>query len=449
MMRDFGLSDEELFPLLDDAGRETLRKLREHPHAPRYNWRTGERLDEAGLSHVRAFAEELVRPRVSGARLPDWIPDFVRRCREEVPHYRHLERWSDTFEALPVLRREAIRKRPWDFVPDSQPVGELIVYTTSGTSGTRLLLPATAELPAKYLPLIERALARVGVVLEKGKLVMQVCAQRKTVVLCSVSSYLGGAGFVKVNLDPADWRDPADASKFIEYCAPQLITGDPFALWRFAESSVRVAPKGIVSAGTALLEGLRKEISNRFGCPVIDMYSMNESGPVGFSFEADVYEVLSSRLYVEVLDENGRACGKGVRGEVALTGGLNMCLPLVRYATGDTAVLGEAVNGVQTLRDLHGRETVVFRTTAGELLSSIDVSTALADLPLAYVSLHQNRDGSIELRTAGDNDAVRRAQAELERLFGEGQTVRTEREAGGALHAKPLSFSSDLSSKAG
>ena len=446
-MRDFGLSDEQLFPLLDEAGRETLRKLREHPHAPRYNWRTGERLDQAGLARVRAFADELGRPRVSEGRMPDWVPDFVRRCRDEVPYYRHLEQWSDRFEDLPVLRREAIRKRPWDFVPDTQPVGELIVYTASGTSGTRLLIPATPELPAKYLPLIERALERVGVVLERGKLFMQVCAQRKTVVLCSVSSYLGGAGFVKVNLDPADWHAPEDAAKFIEDCAPQLITGDPFALWRLAESDARVMPKAIVSAGTAMSEGLRKELSTRFACPVIDMYSMNESGPVGFSRQSGVHEVLSSRLYVEVLDEKGRPCGPGVRGEVVLTGGLNTCLPLVRYATGDTAVSGEVVDGTQTLLDLQGRKTVLFHTVAGQLLNSVDVSTALADLPLAYVSLHQNRDRSLKLRIAGDDDSVRRARAELERLFGEGQAIRVERETDGALHATPVSFSSDLAAE--
>lgn len=90
MIGDFGLTDSELFPLLDEAGAGMLRRLREHPHAPRYNWNTGERLDAAALARVREFAAQLETAQCSWApgKLPDWLPEFVRHCRADVPFYR-------------------------------------------------------------------------------------------------------------------------------------------------------------------------------------------------------------------------------------------------------------------------------------------------------------------------------------------------------------------------
>jgi phenylacetate-CoA ligase len=197
-------------------------------------------------------------------------------------------------------------------------------------------------LPNRYLPLIEHALSTVGVKLEGGRRVsiVHVCAQRGTVVLCSVSSYLGGAGFVKVNLDPADWNDPDDAARFLDDGDPELITGDPFALWRLMQIETRLKPRAIVSAGTLMSKGLRTRVRSRFACPVIDLYSLNETGPIAFASAADGgWEILPPELYVEILDTNGRACESDQRGEIVVTGGLNACLPLVRYATGDFAAM--------------------------------------------------------------------------------------------------------------
>src|SRR6185369_16140422 len=112
-MNDFGLSDSELFPLLDETGAANLRRLREHPHGPRYNWRTGERLDAAGLANVRAYAESVRSSRTpwNVGALPPWVTPFVQTCRRDVPFYRERETWSDSdFASLPITRRADIRR---------------------------------------------------------------------------------------------------------------------------------------------------------------------------------------------------------------------------------------------------------------------------------------------------------------------------------------------------
>jgi phenylacetate-CoA ligase len=422
------LTEPQLFPLLTDAGRRVLRRLQEHPSAPRYNYHAGERLTAAGLAALRAYAGRLKTERVGWqpGTLPPWLPPFVAFCRREVPFHRRRLDWSDDFHALPALDREPLRREPWSFVPDSADLTDLIVYTTSGTTGSRLNVLSHPEVPNRYLPLLEAALAAYGVRLEGGERVsvVHVCAQLRTYVLCSVMSYLDFAGFAKVNLNPADWHHPDDRVRFLDDCAAELYTGDPFAFAELMKLPLRGRPKALVSAGTALLPGLRRQLEERFGCPVIDLYSTNESGPVAFS-RGPGHEVLPPDLYVEVLDADDRPCPPGTRGAITLTGGNNPYLPLLRYRTGDHAAL-DFSGPLPVLVGFEGRPPTVFRTADGRAFNSIDVTTALGDLPLPFFALHQAADGALVFRTRCDEPALGAAEAALRGLFGEGQRLRVE-----------------------
>lgn len=444
-MRDFGLDDHQLFPLLDAQGDAMLRRLRQHPHAPIYNWRTGERLTQAGLERIHDYARLVASPR--DAR-QEWLWPFIRRCRAEVPFYRDREDWpaQEILEELPLTRADHIRHKPWDFVANDLPLDDLIVYTTSGTTGTKLLIPASPELPNRYLPLIAAALAQRGVTIEGGPRVsiMHICAQNPTVVLCSISSYLRGAGTVKINLHHADWKNPDDATHFIDDTAAELFTGDPFALWRLSKLPIKHRPKAIISAGTSLTRGMRDFLVNHFSCPVIDMISMNESGPVAFSIDSDLYEVLAPDLHIEILDEHNHPCAAGQRGQIVLTGGLNPYLPLVRYATGDHAALAPAANGRQRLSGFHGRDVVAFHDARGNWFSSVDVASALVQIRLTHVSLHQHADGSLKLRCAGEPSDLRDGLAAIDSLFG-GMPIDASLVSDPIFERKPIMFSSERS----
>lgn len=416
---DTPLTDAERFPLLTDSSRAMLRRLRQHPHAPRWTYQCGERLDAAGLADVRAFAQRQRSERQGWkhGEMPGWVPEFIERCRRDVPFYRDRLTGSD----LPTCCRDDLRREPWSFVPDSADVSELIVYRTSGTSGNLIHLPAHPVAPARYLPLFQSALAAHGVSLAGGERVslLQVAAQVQTYTFASVSSYLDGAGFAKINLDPADWSDPDDRVRFFDDCAPELVTCDPFAIEQLAALPVQARPKAILSSATLLLPALRDCISQRFNCPVIDVYSMNETGPIAFA-RADAvveeHEILPHNLFVEILDGSGRTVPPGERGEIVVTGGVNPFLPLVRYRTGDFGALSFRED-VPHLVGIERRRPVVFATADGTRVNSISVTVALFQVPLPFFSLHQSRDGSLLFRTrcnAAVEGDVRRA---LDRLF--------------------------------
>ncbi len=417
-MLDEPLTEADRFPLLTDRGRAMLRRIQQHPHAPRWTYWCGERLDAKGLADVRAFAERQKTERRGWkfGESPAWVPDFIDRCGRDVPFYR------DRLGRDPSVTcdREDLRREPWSFVPDSADVSELIVYRTSGTTSNLIPIPAHPVAPARYLPLFQAALAAHGVSLIGGDRVslIQVAAQVKTYTFASISSYLDGAGYAKINLNPADWTNREDRERFFDDGAPEIVTSDPFALEQLAALPLQSRPRGILSSATLLLPALRDRLQRHFGCPVVDIYSMNETGPIAFARAdsiADEHEVLPHNLFVEILDESGRPVPPGERGEIVVTGGVNPFLPLVRYRTGDFGSLSFR-DDVPRLVGIERRRPVVFQAADGAPVVSISVTTALFRIPLPFFSFHQAQNGSLTFRTRCDpaiEDDVRHALVDL------------------------------------
>jgi phenylacetate-CoA ligase len=414
------LTEAERFPLLTDRSRALLRRLQQHAHAPRWSYQCGERLDDAGLADVQAFAERqrLERRGWKFGQSPAWVSEFIDRCQREVPFYRNRV----VRDPLPTCNREDLRREPWAFVPDSGDISELIVYRTSGTTGNLIHIPAHPVAPARYLPLFQAALTAHGVALIGGDRVslIQVAAQVRTYTFASVSSYLDGAGHAKINLNPADWCTCEDRQRFFDDCAPEIVTSDPFALEQLAVLPLQSRPKGILSSATMLMPALRDRLQRHFGCPVIDIYSMNETGPIAFAradSEADEHEILPHNLYVEILDESGQQLPPGKRGEIVVTGGVNPFLPLVRYRTGDFGSLS-FLKEVPRLVGIERRRPVVFQAADGAPVVSISVTVALFRIPLPFFSLHQARDGSLAFRTRCDAVVEHQVRQDLIGLFG-------------------------------
>jgi phenylacetate-CoA ligase len=419
------------FPLIDDAGRQLLRWLQEHPHAPRYNHFGVDRLSADGLQRVRVFEAALSQASNGWTHdsLPTWLPDFARMCYDTVPFYRRHGALPARFADIPTCARGDLSREPWAFVPDTQPLDGLTVYQTSGTTGHPLDIITHPEPLAMYLPLMRFALAtqQVGVRLDAttGRVAIAlVCFQQRTFTYAAVSAYLAHAGLVKINLNPDDWRDKEDRAKFLDACNPAIYSGDPLSFAELLQLPLQSRPKALVSTSMALLPAFRQQLAAHFGCPVIDIYAMNEAGPIAVAHDAG-HVVLPHRIYIEILDEQGQPCPPDVRGEIALSGGFNPFLPLLRYRTGDYASL--TFRGAQPiLVGLEGREPVIFRGMRGETINNIDVSTALKRFALPQYQLHQFADGALRLRVHGVDAPIEDIRERLEQLFGEEQELMIE-----------------------
>ena len=409
-------TDAERFPTLTEHGARMLEFLREHPSAPVFRNRSGNRLTHEEVAAAKAFEAEVASAPPSwtpGAR-PAWLEEFVAHCRAEVPFHRR--RGAMEFADLPTISRADLSHDIAAFVPDSAPIDGLINFRTSGTTGHPLLLASHPTVAANYLAFHKKALRRFGIELRHGRGqvgVVLVGFQRKCFTYASVTPTMDESGLAKINLHPDDWRDPDNRARYLDALDAEVITGDPLSFAELLRLPLKTRPRAMLSTSMTLLPAFCRELETRFGCPVLDIYSMNEAGPIAIGTEHG-HALLQHRMFVEILAPDGSAAD---RGEITLTGGFNPWVPLLRYRTGDHAEL-KWRDGEWLLAGLEGRPPVTFRTANGDVLNNIEVTHRLRRLPLAQWTLHQQCDGSLHLRWCGSAGLDAELRRALDELFG-------------------------------
>lgn len=441
------ITDADRYPTLTSAGREMLTFLREHPAAPIYRNQSGNRLTADDVRQVRDFERIALSARAGWPpdAPPAWLDDHVTRCLNEVPFYRRYGSRPPLFKDLPTTSRADLGKDIAAFVPDSVPIDRLINFRTSGTTGHPLLLASLPIVSASYLAFHKRALKRFGIELRHGRGQVGVVLagyQQHCFTYVSVTPTMDESGLAKINLHPNDWRDPDDRARYLDALAPEIYTGDPISFDILASLPLRTRPRAMLSTSMALLPELRRRLETHFGCPVLDLYSMNEAGPVAVADpQAGGHVLLQHTLYVEILDEAGQPVPTGMRGEVTLTGGFNVCLPLLRYRTGDYASL-RFCNDEVILDGLQGRPPVRFKTPGGEWLNNIEITHVLRPFPLSQFTLHQERNGDLLLRIQGNSPDIDAIRPAILALFGPCQRLTVDTTA--RFAGKVIQYTSDL-----
>lgn len=412
-------------PLLTPEAWATLRAVLEHADAPRWNYVVGDRIGSDDLPAVEAFRTEVAGAAPPSRTPPDWLLERVRGLCQRSPFLAKrlpTPPTATTWADVPPMTREDVAVRVTDLVPDDADLSRLIVYDTSGTTGHAIRVPHHPVAVARAHVLLEAVLARHGVALTPtpGRVVcLNVGAQATTVVFATAFAVWQNAAFAKVNLHPRAW-DRERARRFFAWADPPLLTGDPMGFAELLAWDLDVHPRALVSTATALSEGLRRRLEDRFHCPVIDTYSLTETGMVAATDPSGPgWRLLAPDLYVEIADPEGRPLPPGHRGQILVSGGRNPYLPLVRYATGDHARLVPGPEGIPVLQDLEARLPVAFRAADGAPVCPVDIGRLLRRQPVVLHRFVQRADGSchVAVRAAPgtrlDLDGLRASLADL------------------------------------
>lgn len=362
------LSDAERWPTLTPDGARRLAVLRQHPQAPVWTHATGDRLSAAAAARV---AEPLPAE--------GWLAEHLE-VASRLPAYRGIDPPPSRLEDFPLISRADLVADVSAYVPLDADLDRLVHGTSSGSTGHALVVPDDIEDVARTFHLMRRLVLDAGIDWqpEEGRLALaHTVRQRQAFSYAGVISSFGQAGMVRINLDEHAWeRGAAQRDAFLLETDPQVITGNPTSLATLLEPGCAgLVPLALFSSAMALTPALRAALTDRFGCPVFDVYGLHETRPIAVSADGGPFRVLP-RTLVEVVTSGGDPVADGEIGELVVTVAHNPLLPLVRYRTGDVGRLVE-VDGGPAIADLEGRENTVFRTASGRDLPCVDLTQQL------------------------------------------------------------------------
>ncbi|MDP3088554.1 MAG: AMP-binding protein [Methylotenera sp.] len=150
---------------------------------------------------------------------------------------------------------------------------------------------------------------------------------------------------------------------------PDYLVSYPSNLTAIAEHCIRggiALPnlRELATIGELLCDEQRNVCREAFGLEIIDTYSAEEVGYIAMQCPLNQHlHMQSENVLVEVIDDDGNPCKSGEIGRVIITTLHNFAKPLIRYAIGDYAKVGEPCEcgrGLPVLKKVMGRARNMF-----------------------------------------------------------------------------------------
>lgn len=108
-----------------------------------------------------------------------------------------------------------------------------------------------------------------------------------------------------------------------------------------AAGRLRIAPALVACGGEQLLPAVRRRIEQVFGCPLMELYSASEAGPLTLPCRYGEQHLNADWFLLEPIDRAGRPVPAGVLSySVLLTNLANFVQPIIRYELGDSVRIG-------------------------------------------------------------------------------------------------------------
>lgn len=181
--------------------------------------------------------------------------------------------------------------------------------------------------------------------------------------------------------------------------------------------------KQVRSFGEMLQPDARDIVRRAWGVGIADSYSSEELGYIALQCpqHEQHYHLQSESLIVEVLDAAGKPCRPGETGQVTVSTLHNFAMPLLRYASGDYAEVGEPCpcgRGLPVLTRIAGRQRNMLRRPDGvRHWPSFPISAWASAAPVLQLQLVQDAIDHIEVRVVMPRDFAGDERSRLEQAL--------------------------------
>lgn len=364
-------------------------------------WMQNTLLSVYGLSLRSRRYGGVHRAALSSLRETQWLPAEQLRSLQlgranaaleaaagVVPWYKPLRtagkstlRDLDQLRDLPTVGKDDVRRHLADFVSETARKEKLLEVHTGGTTGTPLTIYCDRPTLQRNYAFFARLREWAGIPNDArvatfaGRTLVRPSQTRPpywrrnaagNTVLYS-SYHIGAATIPDYAAHLSSWR-PALIDSY-----PSSL--EPIARYVLARGLETIRPLAVITSSETLSAEVRRLFVEAFRAPVFDHYGGGEMAAFISQCERGTYHVNSEFGVVEVL-RDGEPVGPGELGEITATGFINPVMPLIRYRTGDLAVVGDegcaCGRSFPVIASLLGRSDDVVVTPDGRRVGRLD-----------------------------------------------------------------------------
>lgn len=218
---------------------------------------------------------------------------------------------------------------------------------------------------------------------------------------------------------------------WLQRTKPDYLTARAAVLEHLAFAARDLGPlrlAGMLAIADEVTPGMRQRIEDSFGAPLHQNYGLNEFGLVAVRCAAGGrYHVHAEHCVHEIVDEAGAPCHAGERGRLLLSCLSNPAMPLLRYDTGDLAIVADdpcpCGRTLPAFTALSGRRLQLAVLPPDTYRQREVLRAALEALPasawcgLRQYQMRHARDGSFTLVLAGAGMPSTALVASVERTW--------------------------------
>jgi phenylacetate-CoA ligase len=363
--------------------------------------------------HAHASREEI------GAYQNARLRRLVSHAYRNVPYYRalferhgiapdHVRMVAD-LALIPITTKRDLQRAPAvEVVARGLDPDRLLVHTTSGSSGEPLSIRRTWLEERLGSAFRLRALRHFGLRATDRRV---------------------GVGLLRAH-DPRDWdlpqrmlralgvyrwaavdclSAPEEILRRLEELRPDVLVAFPGVLCRIAEviaggRPTTLRPRELITGGEVLTPPMRREITEAFGAPVLELYGSHELGTVAWQCtKSGGFHVSDDNVILEVL-KDGRPARPGEVGEVVATRLHALAMPFIRYRLGDLVTRGDTAcpcgAPFSTILTVQGRMLDYFPLANGRLVHPYELTTTIIGTTrwIRQYQLTQERRDRVVLR---------------------------------------------------
>lgn len=159
---------------------------------------------------------------------------------------------------------------------------------------------------------------------------------------------------------------------------------------------------GIYFASESINEEKRTFVESFFEVDVRGTYGLSERSCFAFEKKDDkgVYKVMLEYGLIEIIKKNGNQAAVGEIGEIVSTGFINRAMPLIRYRTGDFAMVVKIENKIVVeVRNIIGRwgkDFILDKEGNKIYTTSVNIHSS-AQFDFRYIQIKQDEPGLIHM----------------------------------------------------